>query len=184
MESKRTSWSARMGYGNVRLIVLPYYFQIWIGKPFRFKNGSGVAIVPTTTKYKWINDDYYSKDTLLATHSSFILPRESPLVVSQNQSCKLCNFYLLTSLYYVGHIFSLNNVAEGHGHFGQAEYWCAESTNTYPWSKVTSQATSDSQAIGHHHDHPCCRPCSCTDSVYSGAVVVPAAYGLLIIQPC
>ena len=52
---------------------------------FRFKNGTGVVLTDTNVKHIRINTDYYSKDTLImATHSSFILPKESPFTVSMN----------------------------------------------------------------------------------------------------
>ena len=51
---------------------------------FRLRNGTAVVASETNMKYMGINIDYYSKDTLLATHSSFIVPKESPLVVSKN----------------------------------------------------------------------------------------------------
>ena len=52
---------------------------------FRFRNGTAVVVADTNMKYMGINIDYYSKDTLMmATHSSFILPKESPLTVSMD----------------------------------------------------------------------------------------------------
>ena len=125
MESKGASRVARMGCGNVRLIGLPNYCQILVGKFFRVRNGTGVLLTTTTSRSLWVNHFHFSKDSLMATHSSFILPKESPLVVSQNQLCKSSNtilvlLYFSHSLRFVGLIFSLNNVAEGHRSFGQA----------------------------------------------------------------
>ena len=55
-----------------------------ICKSFRVENGKAVMTTDTYTKDMRINIDYYSKDTLLATHSSFIIAKESPLLVSKN----------------------------------------------------------------------------------------------------
>ena len=50
---------------------------------FRFRNGSAVVLTDTNMKSMGINIDYYSKESIMmATHSSFILPKGSPLVVS------------------------------------------------------------------------------------------------------
>ena len=52
---------------------------------FRLRNGTAVVASETNMKHMGINIDYYSKDTLMmATHSSFILPKESPLTVSMD----------------------------------------------------------------------------------------------------
>ena len=62
-----------------------YFYLASMTTFFRFKNGTGVVATDTNVKYMGINKDYYSKDTLImASHSSFILPKESPLAVSMN----------------------------------------------------------------------------------------------------
>ena len=57
---------------------------------FSLRNGTAVVATDTNMKHMGINIDYYSKGTLMMeTHSSFILPKESPLVVSLH-SLKFC----------------------------------------------------------------------------------------------
>ena len=66
---------------------------------FRFENGTAVLVSYTDVKYMRINMDYYGKETLMATHSSFILPKESPLVVrKKSRKFKRAPSKLRTSL--------------------------------------------------------------------------------------
>ena len=66
-----------------------------------------------------INVDYYSKESIMmATHSSFILPRESPLGVSILLKKSIEN---ISPSYNTGLVFFLDYVAEGHRNFEQAE---------------------------------------------------------------
>ena len=113
--------------------------------------------------------DYYSKETLMATHSSFILPKESPLVVrKKSRKIKRAPSKLSTSRLHTGHIFYYYNVAQGYRNFEQAEARCHESTDSHPRCKSATQTTLESLAIGHRYDNPPRRSQHCTCSVPLG----------------
>ena len=89
---------------------------------FRFRNGSAVVQTDMNMKSMGINVDYYSKESIMmATHSSFILPRESPLVVSILIKKALKIDEDISPSCNTGLVFFLDYVAEGHRNFEQAE---------------------------------------------------------------
>ena len=59
-----------------------------MGKSFRYSKGTGILVVDSVAKFYAGNSFYFSKDTLVATHSSFILPKGSPLLVSKYKLSK------------------------------------------------------------------------------------------------
>ena len=129
---------------------------------FRIESGSLVSLATTDVKAMEPNNGHYSKDILFATHSSHMLPKGSPLMVSWHNCNKIGHVSMLALFYSLFTVqFSKHNyVAKGHWDTEQVEGWCDKAdkpTDAHPSSKSEAKSAPHPKTTRDHNDYPCCR---------------------------
>ena len=126
---------------------------------FRIESGSLVSLSTTDMKAIEPNNGHYSGDILFATHSSHMLPKGSPLMVSWHNCNKIGHVSMLALFYSLFTVqFSKHNyVAKGHWDTEQVEGWCDKPTDAHPSSKSEAKSAPHPKTTRDHNDYPCCR---------------------------
>ena len=114
---------------------------------------------------------HYSKEIILASHSSYILPKGSPLMVCLNVTGS-GHFSILkcVSLFFTARFSKCNYVAKGHRDTEQVERCCDESADVNSTSKSEAQSAPHPETTRDHDDNPYCRPVHCIPGVSRRAV--------------
>ena len=100
------------------------------------------------------NSGHYSKEIFLATHSSHILPKGSPLMVSLDVTKSSHYLTILKLVFFTARFSKFNHVAQGHWDIGQVEERCDEPADTHPTPKIAAQSAPYSKTTPDHEDYP------------------------------